>query len=184
MLTFITINRKIYTNIVDFDFKTIIIMCPWIHYTINWIKKNHKHKWYRCYNHVHTQLSCKFSLKVLFPCPNSTSKLDVVSEATCISIAITSIANPHNLLSTCSDQCLDASIANFHFDKNKGNASFNLTTFQILHVWWKDVDKILNCTILFWKAFFVFFWVMVDLWFCGGLETFSCFILHMKKIGS
>jgi len=65
---------------------------------------------------------------VLFPCPNSTSKLDVVSEATCISIAVTSIANPQNLLSTCSDQCLDANSVNFHFDKDKGNASFNLTT--------------------------------------------------------
>lgn len=132
MLTFITIISKIYTCIVDSNWKTIIIMHPWIHQTINWIRKIHKHKCYRCYNHVHTQLCCKFSLQVLFPYSNSTWKLDVVSEATCISIAIRSIANPQNLFSTCSDynawmQVVQTSI----LTKIKAMQALILTTFQI-----------------------------------------------------
>jgi hypothetical protein len=73
---------------------------------------------------------------VLFPYPNSTSKLDVVSEATCISITITFIANPQNLLSTCSDynawmQVVQISI----LTKIKAMQALILTTFQFLHVW-------------------------------------------------
>ncbi len=158
MLTYITIINKIYTNIVDYDFKTIIIMCPWIHHTINWNKKIHKHKCYRCYNHIHMQLSCKFSLQVLFPYPNSTSKLGVVSETTCISIAITSMANPQNLLSICNDynawmQVVQTSI----LTKIKVVQALIWTTFQFLHVWWKDIDKNFNCKILFWKVLFCVF---------------------------
>jgi hypothetical protein len=73
---------------------------------------------------------------MLFPYPNSTSKLDVVSEATCISIATTSIANPRNLLSTCSDynalmQVVQTSI----LTKIKAMQALILTTFQFLDVW-------------------------------------------------
>jgi hypothetical protein len=59
--------------------------------------------------------------------------------------------------------------------KIKAMQALILTTFQFLHVWWENIDNILNCTILFWK---VFFWVMMDLCFCRGLETSSCFIPH------
>jgi hypothetical protein len=72
----------------------------------------------------------------MFPYPNLTSKLDVVSEATCIFIATTSIANPQNLLSICSDynvwvQVVQTSI----LTKIKAMQALILTTFQFLHVW-------------------------------------------------
>jgi hypothetical protein len=67
--------------------------------------------------------------------------------------------------------------------KIKAMQALILTTFQFLHVWWKEIDKILNCIILFWNFFGVFFWVMMDLWFCGDLETSSWFIPdNFKKI--